>query len=139
MNPIQTVHTAQGIGANVDGAPIIGWWEGNDAIMFETAEDEGKHIIGAEGSSVWSQFADRSGIITLKLLPASPSNDMLYAKKERQESGVPLPFDTNFFDLGGGEAGVATDCYILKAPTTSLGKEATVREWKISTSNLRRS
>ena len=134
---INTVHSMNIAGATVDGVPVIGLWEGDNAISIAPGEDEGAHLIGADGSSVWSQFADRSGVITLRLQPASPTNKQLAAKKLRQEAGVPISFPVSFFNAGGGEVGVATDCFVMTAATVELGKNATVREWKISSANLR--
>jgi len=134
---INTVHSMNIAGIVIDGVPVVGMWEGDDAATIETSEDEGAHLIGADGSSVWSQFADRSGIITIKVQPGSPTNAQLTARKQRQDSGVPVSFPVSYFNLGGGEAGVASDCYIMKSKTVSLGKNATVREWKISAANLR--
>ena len=135
--PINTVHSMNVAGATVDGVPVIGLWDGDDAIMFEPQESEGEHLIGADGSSVWSQFSDRSGYIMIKVQSASPTNVQLAGKKERQESGLPVPFTITFFNLGGAEAGTATNCFVETSATISLGKNATVREWKISCADLR--
>ena len=91
-----------------------------------------------------------SGIITVKLQPASPSNKQLANKKQRQESGVPLSFSVNFFQLGWAvKIGVASkllhydrgdsdvrqkrDCFVSgKISTAKSSERLTMAEKKIN-------
>ena len=129
---IHSIHSMEVAGAVIDGVPVVGLWDGDNPIEFAPSSDEGAHLIGADGSSVWSQFSDKSSTFTVRVQPASPTHLQLTQKANRQESGIPRSFSVTFFNLGGAEVGVATNCFIQKRPSVQLGKNATAREWVIS-------
>lgn len=127
-----TVYSMLGVMAAVDGIPIIGMFDGDDAISVETREDEGDWLMGADGSALFSQTADASAQITLKLQHTSPTHKQLGIRVALQRSGVLSPFPFDVIDINGGEGSHSGNCLVIKAPTQQYGENATVREWVLA-------
>lgn len=127
-----TVYSMLGVSATVDGLPVVGMFDGDDAIIVETREDEGDWLIGADGSALFSQTADTSAQITLKLQHTSPTHKQLLGKQAQQRSGSLIPFSFDVVDTNGGEGSHSGTCLIMKAPQQSYGENATVREWVLA-------
>ena len=116
----------------VDGIPITGFADGDDAITVERNEDGYTLLIGADGDAVAMKNANRSGIATLRLLQSSSSNAVLSAILKVQDAGLlaPVPFavtDPNGIDLILAEA-----AYPISPPIMIYGAGHNPREWRLA-------
>lgn len=128
-----TAFSMQAVAATLDGLPIRGYFDGDDVISIENGVDVGELMVGADGTSLFSQTTDRSAMITIKLQHTSPTHKQLLQKWKQQQAGRLLPFPFDVVDKNSNEGGTADQCYVKAAPTSALGKNATVREWVIVT------
>lgn len=119
--------------ATLDGRRVIGLMDGDNAIEISPGADVGTMLIGADGTGLFSQSADRSATIVLRLKPNSPTHRQLVEKWKAQQAGVLRGFGFDVIDAGSNGGGNGTDCFIQAAPAESLGTNATVREWTLVT------
>lgn len=118
----------------LDGQLVQGFWDGDDAVQIERAEDVGTGLVGADGSSIFSQSANESANITLRLQHTSPTHRLLMQKLLRQQQvGTLKGFPISINERVSGEGGVADDCYIRVAPSDQKGVAASAREWQLWT------
>lgn len=133
--PTNSAYSMVNVSATLDGRQILGLWDGDDAIVATPGADIGSMLIGADGSSIFSQSSDRSARISIKLMHTSPTHRQMMQKLKRQQqlgaTGSAFPF--SFMDSASGEGGSADKCYIMTAPVDGKGKNATVREWVLVT------
>ncbi|MCO5152584.1 MULTISPECIES: phage structural protein [unclassified Shinella] len=130
-----TAYSYGNVAATLDRRAVQGVWDGDDAIVVNRGADVGSRVVGADGSSIFSITMDRSATITIRLQPSSPTHRLLLEKEKAQRAlGASFPgFPFVIKDKVSGEGGTGTDCFIQSAPTDSKGKNATVREWVLST------
>lgn len=115
--------------ATLDGRTVLGLMDGDNAIQVTPGADVGNMLVGADGSYLFSQTADRSATITLRLKPNSPTHRLLIQKWKAQRAGRIKGFVFDVIDNGGNEGGTGNDCFIQKAADDVKGTNATVREW----------
>jgi len=132
-----TVYSMLGVSASLDGLPVVGLYDGDDAIKVEARGPEGDWMIGADGSALFSQTADNSAAITLKLQHTSATNRQLLEKQALQRSGVLVPFGFSVIDTNGGEGSNSGACMIFQPPSQDYGENASVREWVLASANWR--
>lgn len=123
-----TPHSAKALTATVDGQKVVGFADGDDVFTVEPGADIGEGLVGALGDSIFSQSADTSARITIKLLQTSPTHRLLSRRLQRQRRGTPSAFPVAYKDRINGEGGQGP-CYIMTAPTEQKGARATTREW----------
>lgn len=128
-----TAYSYLNVTATIDRRAVIGLWEGDDAIMVEPGADIGSMVVGANGDSIFSQSANRSATITLKLQHTSPTHRFLSQKLKTQRAGQLSGFSFTVNDRGSNEGGGADKCFISQAPTDSKGENASERTWVIVT------
>ena len=128
-----TAYSMINVAATLDGLAIHGLWDGDDAITVEQGADVGTGLIGADGSGIFSQSADASAQITIRLQHTSPTHAQLSRKLAQQRAGRLLAFPFDVKDKDSGEGGTADRCFIMQAPADSKGKNATVRAWVLWT------
>jgi hypothetical protein len=130
-----TAYSMLNVIATVDGQAVVGAWDGDDAIVVTPGADKGSGLIGADGSGLFSVSADKSAMISIKVMHTSPTHRLLLQKMKRQQArgGNAAAFPFSFMDTVSGEGGVADKCYIQSAPADQKGKAATVREWTLWT------
>ncbi|WP_019997254.1 phage structural protein [Aureimonas ureilytica] len=121
----------------VDGRKADGFWDGDDSISVTEGADIGTGLVGADGSSIFSQSADRSATIALRLQHTSPVHALLMRKLARQREGVIEGFPVTIIDRGSGEGGATDQAFIQQAPEVQKGTAATVREWQLWTGDWR--
>ena len=121
--------------ATLDGRRVVGLMDGDNAIQTSPGADVGTMLIGADGTGLFSQSADKSATITLRLKPNSPTHRQLVELWRAQRAGILRGFPFDVIDSGSNEGGNGTDCFITTAPDDSKGTNATVREWTIVTAN----
>lgn len=122
------------VAATLDGRAVIGFFDG-DAVIVEQGSDVGTLMVGADGSSLFSQSADQSARITIRLQHTSPTHRQLVEKWKAQRAGRMIGFPFDVIDALSKEGGSADKCFIAQAPTDTKAEEASVREWVIVTGN----
>ena len=110
-----------------------GFGDGDDVISAERSVDGATHVVGADGSMVVNVSADKSGVVTFKLLRTSSTNKYLSQRYALQEAGArtfrPLNLvvkDVHRQDVITGVAG-----YFQKLPKVGIGPKAGELEWRI--------
>lgn len=119
--------------ATLDGLKVLSPWDGDDALVVEQGADVGTGLVGVDGSSIFSQSADKSARITIRLQHTSSTHRQLTQKWKQQRAGRLLGFPFDFIDKDSGEGGTADRCFIFQAPADSKGKNAVVRAWVLWT------
>ncbi|UQS95085.1 tube protein [Pseudanabaena phage Pam3] len=119
--------------ATLDGRRVIGLMDGDDAITTSPGVDVGTMLVGADGSWLFSQTADKSATVVIKLKPNSPTHRQLTEKWMAQRAGRLVGFPFDFIDSASNEGGTGAEFFIQKAPDDSKGNNAVVREWTIVT------
>ena len=114
---------------------MIGFYDGDDVVKVETRGTEGDWMVGADGSALFSQTADNSASITLKLQHTSPTHQQLLQKMQLQRAGVLIPFPFTVKDINGGEGSHSGQCMVFQAPSQDYGENASVREWVLASPN----
>lgn len=134
-----SAYSAKNVAVVVDGQQVLGLWDGDDAVIVEHLADTGTMLVGADGSSIFSQSANQGATITVKVQHTSATHRLLHQKWARQKAnGVRVTgFSFTLNDVDSNEGGAADDCYIQTAPNDQKGTEASVREWKLVTGNWR--
>lgn len=131
--PQTTAYSMLNVTATLDGRTVLGLFDGDNALQVSQGVDVGTMLVGADGSSLFSQTADRSAQITLRLQHTSPTHRQLVQKWKAQRAGRLVGFPFDFIDSMSNEGGSADKCYVMRAPDDSKGNNATVREWVIVT------
>lgn len=134
-----SAYSAKNVAATLDGQTVIGLWDDDNAIEVAPVEDTGTLIVGADGSSIFSQSASEAATITLRLQHTSPTHRLLHQKLARQRAkGVRITgFPFTVIDTDSNEGGSTDQVFIQSWPTDAKGKAATVREWVLVTGNWR--
>jgi hypothetical protein len=107
---------------------------------FFSAEPESDSVLsvaGTDGEVAISVSFDERWNVTLKLLQTSDENfkcNQLYNLKRYSHGGVGV-FGFLARHADTGETLVATDAMFTRAPSVSVDRTATVREWKILLTN----
>lgn len=127
------VYSMERVVVSIDGRKVIGFAEGDDAVLIEDTTELGTEIVGADGSSLLSITADRSAKITLKLLASSPFNQFLQNKVDVMRSGTGLAgaMAVGVLDTSMGYSGGCTTAMVMKKPNIGYGANPTEREWVI--------
>ena len=130
-----TVYSMLGVSATLDGLRVVGLFDGDDAISVEPRGPEGDWMIGADGSGLFSQTADNSALVTLKLQHTSPTHKQLQEKQALQRSGILVPFPFTVVDTNGAEGSHSGTCMIFQGPKQDNGENATAREWQLASAS----
>lgn len=130
-----TAYSAKNVAATVNGQAVQGLWDGDDAITIAPLADDGVMLVGADGSSIFSQSANEGATITLRLQHTSPTHRLLMQQLQVQRGrGVALTgFPVSIIDTDSQEGGSTDKAFIQTKPTDSKGVAAAVREWVIVT------
>lgn len=130
-----SAYSMKNVSGTVDGQTIIGTWDGDDAIVIAPLTDTGTMLVGADGSSIFSQSANEGATITVRLQHTSPTHRLLHQRWARQKArGVRVRgFPVAVIDVDSGEGGSSDDVYIQAAPTDQKGANAVMREWVLVT------
>lgn len=134
-----SAYSAKNVAVTIDGQNVIGLWDGDDAVTIEPLTEVGSMMVGADGSSIFSQSANEGATITVRLQHTSPTHRLLHQKWARQRArGVRVVgFPVNIIDVDSGEGGSSDQVFIQAGPTDSKGVAATVREWVLVTGQYR--
>lgn len=134
-----SAYSAKNVATTVDGQNVIGLWDGDDAVTIEPLTEVGSMMVGADGSSIFSQSANEGATITLRLQHTSPTHRLLHQKWARQRArGVRVTgFPITIIDVDSGEGGSSDQVFIQAGPTDTKGVAATAREWVLVTGQYR--
>lgn len=126
-----TSYSAINVSATLDGLSVQGLFDGDNAIQVDQNADVGEGLVGVQGDAIFSQTADRSAMITLRLQHTSPTHRQLVQKWKAQRAGSLRSFPFDLIDAGSNDGGNGDQCYVKRAPSDTKGANATVREWVI--------
>jgi hypothetical protein len=115
----------------VNGVPITGFADGDDAISVQRDVPAFTKRVGADGDVLALKSADRSGMATFKLLQSSLSNTTLTALLKIQDAGVLAPIAFSVKDLNGLDLVIAEAAFVEGPPTMVWGAGHNAREWKL--------
>lgn len=130
-----SAYSMKNVSATINGQRAVGFWEGDDAASIEPMDDTGSLMVGADGSSIFSQSANEGARITLRLQHTSPTHRLLRQAVELQRApGYRVTgFPVSIIDVDTGEGGSCDQAFIMKEPTDAKGKTAVAREWVLVT------
>lgn len=130
-----SAYSMKNVQATLDGQKVIGFWDGDDAVSIAPLADIGTMLVGADGSSIFSQSANNGATITLRLQHTSPTHRLLSQKLAMQRTpGIRVAgFPLSCMDIDSGEGGATDQCFIQTAPTDEKGVNAAQREWVLVT------
>ena len=120
----------------VNGVEINGYDEGDDVITLDRINDSASHKVGADGEMSVAISADRSGMITFRLMQTADSNSYLSGLINAQENGAFVPIFIQFKDTRGNDLGSGTQGYIPKPATMVRGTNANNQEWNVVVERL---
>ena len=132
MSRLIATYSMLGVSVTLDGLPVIGLADGDDAITVKRRTQRGDWKIGADGNGLFSQTADMSVEIRIKLQPTSPTNTQLENLSARQDAGSLIPFPFDVIDVNNTEGSNSAQCLVMDDPERSYGENATVREWVLA-------
>lgn len=127
--PPLTIYSFENVAVNIDKRPVVGFWEGEDAVMVERPDDLGTVMTGADGASIVSITASETANVTLKLQANSAMNQYLTQAVKAMRNGSQRLIEIDIRDTTSGEGGGCTSAVVIKEPGRSYGSAATVREW----------
>lgn len=118
------------------GQAIVGYSDGT-FISTARTEDAFSMRTGSDGHVVRSRNRNRTGSVTITLLPSSPSNDVLSAIALADEQGGAGVFPLFIKDLSGTTLATAPNAWVRKMAELVYGKEAgDDREWVLDCDEL---
>lgn len=135
--PKTSAYSAVNLMSVLDGVAVDGYWDGDNAIQVDQGVDAGTGLVGVQGDSIFSQTADRSASVTLRLQHTSNTHKRLLQKWEQQRAGRLRGFPFDHMDTEANEGGSGDKFYIMRAPVDTKGMNATVREWTIWTGDYK--
>src|SRR4051812_47097774 len=119
----------------VNGIEITHFGSDDDVIKFERLSESVQYKVGAGGDVVVSFSADKSGKLTIKLQPTSPSNTHLNGLHNFQEGGPPvfIPIIVSFQDVYRKDVATGIQGCIIKIPDFVRGMDNSGNdmEWEI--------
>lgn len=120
----------------VDGFVITGFGDASDVISVIRGDDAWKLIQGTDGDSIFVKMRKKGGIVALKLLQSSASNDTLSTIENAAEIGIAVPVAIGIRDNNGTSLVAASKAFIMKIPDLAWGNDANDRVWPILCADL---
>jgi hypothetical protein len=115
--------------ALVIGGVLINGFADGEYINVEYNEDAFKFKSGSDGLGARAKTNNKSGTITINLMPNSPANAVLsglYNLDDATSAGV-VPFTIT--DLAAGDSFTGQGAWVKKAAGRSFQTEVTARQW----------
>lgn len=109
-------------------------------IKVERSEDAFAKKAGARGDMIRTRKRDRSGMVTVTLLPSSPSNDFFALTAVADELGATVDAGVGAVflkDLNGTTVAEARSAWIRKPSDVEVGDEPANREWIIDCAEIK--
>lgn len=126
-----TVYSFQNVAVEINGRPVEGLWEGDDAIQIEDFVAVGTPMVGADGASINSIAASTAVRLRIRLQATSPAHQLLDRLYKRFRTGEHFEFPVSVRDTGTGEGGNSSQVSFEGRGAANLGAKATVREWTL--------
>lgn len=117
----------------VNTVPISGFDEGDDVVSAARNAPSGGHKIGVDGELTHRISADRSGILTFRLMQSSASNQFLGGIVAAAENNVFVPVAFTYRDTLTGDLVNGTQGYIPGYAEMVRGNDPQAQEWTIIT------
>ena len=133
-----TAYSFENVAVTISGSEVYGFFEGDDAVIVEENADIGTGLVGADGSSIFSQSTDRAARITIKLQHTSPTHRYMTQLLARQRGGALGGVPVSVRDNRSNEGGACDQAFIQQATSDQKGQSATVREWVLWTGEWQR-
>lgn len=118
------------------GVALNGFADGDDVVMVERNNPSMSQVVGIQGDAVYSQTADKSGKITIKLLQNSESNSLLTAKIQASEAGAIVSAPLIVTETGSDAKVTAMKCVIEGQPSFARGANANTVEWTFLSADI---
>jgi hypothetical protein len=100
-------------------------------IVTEVTEDMVTMGVGMDGEAMPIISNNRSGTVSISLLPNAEYNAVLTAFLSAQRAGNRTSKQLQIEDFGGTLVVVGTNCFITREPGRSIDKDGKDIEWKI--------
>jgi len=127
--PPTTLYSFEAVACTINKRPVVGFWEGDDAIKVERPNDLGEVTTGADGASVVNITASETATVTLMLMPNSAMNSYLEQTVKAMRMGSQRLIEIDIRDSTTGEGGGCTSSIIIKEPEKSYGAKSNSRAW----------
>lgn len=107
--------------------------DASDSIAFAPNGDDGDITYGTNGEGVFVHTCNKGGVITIKCLQHTETNQILNDLRNDQNnfsqnfSGVPVYFK----DLANGDEIFATNCFFTTPPTITRGNAHNTMTWTL--------
>lgn len=103
-----------------------------EGISVAATEDLNKMDVGADGTVLHSLHADKSGMVTIRLMKNSPANAVLMAalNLQRASSAAHGQNTINITNRASGDSITCTQCAFKKWPDNTYAKDANILEWE---------
>ena len=136
-----TTYSFKNVVATLDRQSVYGFFEGDDVVMVTENADIGTGVVGADGSTIFSQAVNNAVTINVKLQHTSPTHKRLgqLLRRQKEAGALGTGFQFAVADRATGEGGATSEAYIQQAPDQALGTNATVREWVLFAGDYRKS
>lgn len=102
-----------------------------EGISVTMGGDKNTMMVGADGEGMHSLHADKSGIITVRLLKTSPQNAKLMAMYNAQTISSQLHGQNviTVTHVKSGDVSVGRECAFKKKPDINYRKDGDIMEW----------
>jgi len=131
-----TAYSAQNVTVTFLGKVLSGFSDGDDAIMVERNKPTMTQTIGIQGDGVYAQTADKSGVVTLKLLQGCEENAFLSAKIAASEVGGIVSGELIVTETGNDARVTARKCVIEGMPKFQRGEGLSAVEWRFLSTDI---
>ena len=131
-----TSYSAQNVTVTFLGKVISGFTEGDDVIQVERNKPTMTQVVGVQGDGVYSQTADKSGRVTLKLLQGCEENSFLSGKLQASELGGIVSGELIITEFGNDAKVTARKCVIEGMPKFQRGEGGNVTEWTFLSADI---
>jgi len=129
-------YSAQNVNVNFLGHNFTGFADGDDAIKFERSVQSMTKLVGMQGDGVFTQSADKSGQVTIKLLQNSRTNKFLTNKQAATEAGV-IASGPMIMTEAGSDARASCMRTVIQGPAPmTRGAGHNVVEWVFITMDM---
>lgn len=103
-----------------------------EGITIEMAGEKNTMLIGADGEGMHSLHADKSGVVTVRMLKTSPTNAKLQAMYDAQTIASTLHGQNVIVVRNpvSGDITTCRSCAFKRKPTINYRKEGDILEWE---------
>lgn len=132
--PLATYDPAQ-VAVIVGGFSMQGYVKGS-FVTVDRNENAFNLYVGADGEGARAKSNNKSGLITIRLMQTSDSNDILsgFAKADEVANAGTTPVLIK--DNNGKTLCACETAWVQKVPAVDYGNEAGEREWRLESDNI---